>query len=140
MCSLEAEATDAPASARLRFVLRKVWRHWLEPRWGRAVRLMVGEVGVDFPVLFRQWAEVGPIRGWSLVREIVEEGVARGEFRPDVDADVAARFVVSGLMLQAVLHVHLGLGEIAPCDRDRLFDSSVDVFLNGLAPRLPGRA
>jgi hypothetical protein len=50
-----------------------------------------------------------------------------------VDAEVAARLVVSGLMLQAALHVHLGLGDLAPCDPDRIFDSAVDVFLHGLA-------
>jgi AcrR family transcriptional regulator len=130
--AVEAEG-DAPAAARIRFVLRKVWQHWLEPRWGQAIRLMLGEVSVAFPALFTAWAEEGPIHGWSLLRDLVEEGKRRGEFRPDVDAEVAARLVVSGLMLQAALHVHMGLEELAPCDRDRIFDSAVEIFLHGLA-------
>jgi AcrR family transcriptional regulator len=121
-----------PASARIRFVLRKVWLHWMEPGWGHAFRLLVGEVSVEFPSIFRMWAEEGPVHSWALVRGLIEEGVARGEFRPDVDAEVAARVVLSGLMLQAALHVHLGLAELAPCDADRIFDSSVDVFMHGL--------
>lgn len=125
-------AEKAPASARIRLVLRKVWQHWLEPGWGHAVRLMLGEVGLEFPELFRTWAEVGPMRGWCMIRELIEEGIAAGELRQDVDAEVAARLVMSGLMLQASLHVHLGLNELAPCDTDRIFDSSVELFLHGL--------
>ena len=123
----------APASARIRLTLRKIWAHWLDPGWGHALRLMLGEVSLEFPALFRMWAEAGPIHGWSLVRDLVEEGQRSGEFRRDADAEVAARIVVSGLMLQAGLHVHMGLADLAPCDTDRIFDSAVDVFLRGLA-------
>jgi AcrR family transcriptional regulator len=134
------QAQQGPTSAKIRFVLRKVWQRWVEPGWGQAFRLLVGEVSVEFPAVFRTWAEEGPIHGWRLLRTLIEEGVATGEFRQDVDADVAARLVLSGLMLQAALHVHLGLDELAPCDHDRIFDSSVDLFMHGLAmthQRLP---
>ncbi len=135
-------AERGPASAKIRFVLRKVWLRWSEPGWGHAFRLIVGEVSVEFPAIFRIWAEEGPIQGWELVRALIEEGIAAGEFRQDVDADVAARLVLSGLMLQAALHVHLGLAELAPCDHDRIFDSAVDLFMHGLSVthQLPARA
>jgi AcrR family transcriptional regulator len=138
--SLQTE--DGPASARVRFVLRKVWQRWAEPGWGQAFRLFVGEVSVEFPAVFRLWAEEGPIHGWSLVRSLIEEGIASGEFRRDADAEVAARMVLSGLMLQAALHLHLGLDELVPCDPDRIFDSSIDLFLHGLTVthRLPEEA
>jgi AcrR family transcriptional regulator len=126
------EGEDAPAAARIRFVLRKVWQHWLEPGWGHALRLMLGEVSLEFPALFRMWAEVGPIHGWSLLRDLIEEGVEAGEFRPEVDPEVSARIILSGLMLQAALHVHMGLADMAPCDPDRIFDSAVELFLHGL--------
>lgn len=138
--SLEGER--APAVVKLRLVLRKVWLHWLDPKWGKALRLMLGEVSVELPALFATWAEVGPVRGWSLVRDLIEQGIRAGEFRPDVDAEVAARLVVSGLMLQAALHVHMGLDRLAPCDTDRIFDSSVEIFIHGLSPahaRVGGR-
>jgi len=121
-----------PESVKIRFVLRKVWQHWTEPGWGNAFRLMVGEVSVEFPALFRTWVEEGPLQGWVLVRELIEAGVQNGEFRRDVDAEVSARLIVSGLMLQAALHVHLGLDDLAPCDADRIFDSAVDHFLHGM--------
>lgn len=50
-----------------------------------------------------------------------------------MDAEVSARLAVSGLMLQAALQVHLGLDELAPCDPDRIFESSVDLVLHGLS-------
>lgn len=127
------QAERGPVSAKIRFVLRKVWQRWMEPGWGQAFRLIVGEVSVEFPAIFRLWAQEGPIQGWQLVRDLIEEGIAAGEFRQDVDAEVAGRTVLSGLMLQAALHVHLGLDELAPCDHDRIFDSSVDLFMHGLA-------
>lgn len=42
-------------------------------------------------------------------------------------------------MLQAALHVHLGLDALAPCDPDRILDSSGELFLHGLSVthRLP---
>ncbi len=126
-------AEHGPTSAKIRFVLRKVWQRWVEPGWGQAFRLLIGEASVEFPAIFRMWAEEGPIRGWQLVRSLIEEGIATGEFRRDVDAEVAARLVLSGLMLQAALHVHLGLDALAPCDHDRIFDSSVELFMHSLA-------
>ncbi len=128
------EAEQAPASARIRLALRRVWSHWQEPPWGHALRLMLGEVSTEFPAIFRMWADEGPIQAWSLIRDLVEEGKREGEFRTDVDSEVVARVLVSGLMLQATLHIHLGLADRAPCDPDRLFDSAVEHFLHGLAP------
>ncbi len=123
----------APAATRVRLVLRRMWQHWLDPEAGNAIRLVLGEVSVELPALFRLWAQEGPIHGWTLVRRLIEEGVSKGEFRADVDADVAARLVVSGLMLQATLQEHLGLADLAPCDTDRIFDSAVDTLLRGLS-------
>lgn len=122
----------ASVSVKIRFVLRKIWMHWLEPGWGHAFRLMVGEMSLEFPGLFRAWAREGPLKGSLLVRQLIEEGVRQGEFRRDVDAEVSARMVVSGLMLQAAQHALLGLDEPGPCDLDRIFDSAVELFLHGL--------
>ncbi len=127
------EREDAPASAKIRLALRRVWEHWTEPSWGQAFRLVVGQLSVEFPALFRTWAEEGPVHGYRLIRSLVQTGIASGEFRPDVDPEAAARLVVSGLLLQAALHVHLGLADMAPGDPDRIFDSAVDLFLHGLS-------
>ena len=134
------EGEDAPASAKIRLALRRVWSHWTEADWGDAFRLLVGQLSVEFPALFRTWAREGPLEGYRMVRELIAEGVEKGEFRKDVDSEAAARLVVSGLLLQAAFHVHLGLDELAPGDPDRIFDSAVDLFLHGLSVthQLPG--
>jgi TetR/AcrR family transcriptional regulator len=124
---------EAPASAKIRLALRKIWEHWTEPSWGHAFRLVVGQLSVEFPALFRTWAEEGPIEGYQMVRKLIETGIRNGEFRPDVDPEAGARLVVSGLLLQAAFHVHLGLADLAPGDPDRIFDSAVDLFLHGLS-------
>jgi AcrR family transcriptional regulator len=131
----ELETLQAPASVKIRYVLRRLWQHLMEPAWGYAFRLMFGEVGLEFPALFRMWVEEGPIRGWSTIRDLIQSGVDSGEFRPDVDPEVSARIIVSGLMLQVALQVHSGVADLAPCDVDRIFDSGMDLFLRGLAMR-----
>jgi AcrR family transcriptional regulator len=128
----ELASMDGPAAMKIRYALRQFWRHVLEEEWGHAFRLMLGEVGVEFPALLRMWAEEGPIQGWSLIRGLIEEGIETGEFRRDVDAEVAGRWAVSGMMLQAALQVHSGLGDLAPCPPDRIFDSGVDLILHSL--------
>jgi AcrR family transcriptional regulator len=127
------EKEDAPASARIRLALRKVWSHWTETAWGDAFRLLVGQLSVELPALFRTWAQEGPLEGYRIVRCLIDEGIERGEFRRDVDSEAAARLVVSGLLLQAAFHLHLGLDDLAPGDPDRIFDSAVDIFLHGLS-------
>lgn len=127
------EQEDAPASAKIRLALRRIWSHWTEPAWGDAFRLQVGQLSVEFPALFRHWAQEGPLEGYRLVRRLVESGIETGEFRRDVDSEAASRLIVSGLLLQAALHVHLGLDELAPGDPDRIFDSAVALFLHGLS-------
>ncbi len=128
----ELRQLDAPASVKIRHVLRRLWQHLLEPAWGHTFRLMFGEVGLRFPALFRMWVEEGPIRGWFLVMDLIRGGVERGEFRPDVDPEVASRMIVSGLMLQVALQVHTGAEDLAPCSLDRILDSGMEVWLRGL--------
>ncbi|MEJ2678950.1 MAG: TetR/AcrR family transcriptional regulator [Gemmatimonadota bacterium] len=138
----ELEALRAPSSVKIRHVLRRLWQHLMEPSWGYAFRLMFGEVGLEFPAFFRMWVEEGPIQGWSILRDVVQSGVDSGEFRRDVDPEVSARIIVSGLMLQAALQVHSSVADLAPCDVDRILDSAMELFLRGLVNRpeaSPGR-
>jgi AcrR family transcriptional regulator len=133
----ELEALGAPASVKIRHALRRLWQHLLEPAWGYAFRLILGEVRLEFPALFRMWMEEGPVRAWSTVRDLIQSGVESGEFRPDVDPEVSARIIVSGLMLQVALQVHSDAADLAPCDVDRILDSGMDLLFQGLVSRSP---
>jgi AcrR family transcriptional regulator len=132
---LEATAgrKGEPASVRLRLVLRRTWEAWRQPHWAPIVRLMLGELQADFPALVEAWLDEGPRRGWALVERILDEGRQDGEFRRDLDTRVAARFLVSGLMLQLLMQVHFGTREDV-VDPERVFDSCLDTFLRGIQP------
>ena len=136
----EAEAllADAPpaAEARLRIYLRYFWELSLSTNAGLWQRLLVSEIVTEAPQVFQVWAE-GLVQRWHGVEQLIREGQASGEFRPDVDAEVAARMIVSGLSHQALFHVHFDVNRIAPCDSDRLLSSALEQFFQSLAVRRP---
>jgi hypothetical protein len=105
----------------------------LTPQMGLWQRLVVHEMATDAPEVFAAWAR-GTVQRWRLVETLIKEGQATGEFRRSADAAVTARMTMSALTHQALFHVHFGLRRFAPCDLDRLFDSSMDQLLHGLRP------
>jgi AcrR family transcriptional regulator len=135
---IERRITGAGGSAshRLRLILEAFWTTSLTTQSGLWQRLVAGEMAKDAPDVFAAWAR-GLVQRWQFVEALIEEGQAAGEFRRSADAAVIARLIVSGLAHQALLHVHLGVCRFAPCRIDRLFDSSMDLLLQGIRP--PGR-
>jgi AcrR family transcriptional regulator len=119
------------ARDRLRLYLREFWTMSLTKQSGLWQRLIVSEMAVEAPVVFAAWAH-GLVQRWRLVETLIEEGQASGEFRRSADAAITARLILSALSHQALFHVHLGLARFAPCDVDRLFESSMDSLLHGL--------
>jgi AcrR family transcriptional regulator len=121
------------AADRLRLFLEDFWTNSLTTQAGLWQRLIVGEMANDAPEIFAAWAR-GLVQRWRFVATLIEQGQASGEFRRGVDAAVVARLIVSALAHQALFHVHLGVCRFAPCRIDRLFDSSMDLLLNGIRP------
>jgi len=124
------------ASDRLRLFLEDFWTNALTAQSGLWQRMVVGEMAKEAPDVFAAWAR-GLVQRWKFVETLIEEGQKSGEFRADADASVAARLIVSALAHQALFHVHLGVRRFAPCDINRLFDSSMNLLLDGL--RRPAR-
>lgn len=123
----------SPASVRIRLLLRRGFGT-AEPNRRRVLTLLLQGVQHDVPKAYRQWLAGGPMKGWDLLAALIEDGKRTGEFRSDVDAEVASRIVVSGLMTQLVWQPIadqvVGLG----VDEDRLIDSTIDLLLQGLRP------
>jgi AcrR family transcriptional regulator len=123
-----------PVSARIRLMIRKAFG--VSQNGGRRMTLALILQGVrhDLPEAHSQWLRGGPIKGWSLLASLIEEGKHSGEFRDDVDSQVAARVVISGLVTQMIWQ------PLAPeipellIDEDRLIDSAVEQLLHGLRP------
>ena len=99
----------------------------------RKVHALLQGIGSEAPAVRRAWLRTGPLKGWRLLTKLIEDGQAAGEFRADADAEVAARLLVSGLMLQLVWRRQsddtsgLAIGE------KRLRESTIDLFLHALA-------
>ncbi len=132
----EAEAaigdSNEPASVRLRRGHHMAWHRWCNPQSRQLVRLMISEVSVEAPAVFQEWLRDGFLRGIRLVAGLIEEGKKSGEFRPDVDAEVAARLLNSGMYFHLLLHYEMGMNLLAPIDVERFIDASLDTVLNGL--------
>jgi AcrR family transcriptional regulator len=130
---LTLAAAGGTATDRLKTFLRQFWEMSLTLQAGLWQRLLVSEIVTEAPDVFAAWAR-GLIQRWRLVERLIEEGQQRGEFHRGVDAEVAARAIVSALSHQALFHVHLGVRRFAPCALDRLFNAAVEQFLDGLRP------
>ena len=134
LAGAEAELGKFRGSAeeKLRLFLERLWAKALTEDWGRVHKLMHGEIADEAPELFRFWIRNGLLRGWKILTGILVEGKRDGEFRKDADADGIARFLVSGIMNQAFLQVHMGVGKMDGCPVARVFAAGLDVTLQGL--------
>jgi AcrR family transcriptional regulator len=118
-----------PASTRIRLLIRKMFSDTEGRR--DLLALLVRGVTHELPRVHERWL-LGPSRLWTMVARLVDEGKARGEFRPDADGDVGARVLVSGLMLQLMWQQHAETVPAIAMDADRLIDSSVELFLGAM--------
>ena len=130
---------DVPGSVadRLGVGLHSAWRDVSGPN-GALLRLMIGEVSIEAPELFRAWWAESVAQGRHELARAIRQGQATGEFRADADADVAAQMFVSAVFMQALAQHH-GLGDADPLPLDRRIDAGIELFLHSLRP-LPGPA
>jgi AcrR family transcriptional regulator len=124
-----------PASTRIRLLVRKVFAQQSDPGSSELLTLLVRGVANEVPHVHERWLRDGPARLWALLSGLAEEGARRGEFRPDADVEVAARLLVSGLMLQRMWQQHADAVPELSLDHDRLIDSSIELFLASLRPQ-----
>lgn len=126
----EVVSIDSPLG-RLRETLRFAFRQFAaEPLFSRLLRedpelkaLGIGTRSEDAGAARAQFEQ---IVGW------VEEGVARGEIRPDVDRDVIP--MVLGVLRFAPQHVQLAGMPGLPA-AERVLEAIADIFAAGLAAR-----
>ncbi len=124
---------SGPVSAKLRMAMRE---GFLEPadQTRRLVHVVLLELHGTAPALFARTVHSALVEGWTLIAKLIEHGKAIGEFRPDADAEVAARVFTSGLVLQQLWRESMGLGALDPFDWGRLVDSTIELFLHSLRP------
>ena len=118
-------------SARIELVIRKMFSGGT-PRGRHLLALLLRGIAHEVPEVHARWLEEGPARLWTIVADLVEEGKARGEFRVDADGEVAARLLVSGLMLQRMWRQHADDVAAMDIDETRLLESAIELFLAAL--------
>jgi AcrR family transcriptional regulator len=131
-------ARRGPVSATIRSFLRRAFGN-LDPARRSVLTLLVQGVAREVPDVFHRWLQTGPARGWEILASLIDEGKASGEFRVDVDSDVAARIALSGLLLQFAWQQYAVGAPPVAIDADRLIDSTAELLLHGLRPIGPGR-
>jgi AcrR family transcriptional regulator len=124
---------NAPVSTRLRLVVRRWFGSVPEERLA-VVTLLVQGIAHEAPDAFRRWLAGGPTASAKLIASLVREGQARGEYRTDADADVAARMLISGLLQQTVWQQYVTDVPGLAVSQDRLVDSALELFLHSLRP------
>ena len=123
----------APVSTRLRLVVRR-WFGAVTKERLAVVTLLLQGIAHEAPEAFRRWLAGGPTAAMRLIATLVRQGQERGEFRPDADADVAARLLVSGLLQQTVWQQYAESVPDAGIEQERLVDSALELFLHSLRP------
>ena len=129
---------SAPVSTRLRLIVRR-WFGSLTKERLAVVTLLLQGIAHEAPDAYQQWLVGGPAAAARLIAGLVREGQARGEFRPDADADVAARMLLSGLLQQTVWQHHADAVPALVVPQDRLVDSALELFLHSLKPTTSAR-
>ena len=122
-----------PVSAKLRMLLRKGFCDSADES-RRLLHVIIHELHVDAPKVFARAVQNTLVEGWTLLAKLIELGKASGEFRQDADAQVAARVFTSGLVLQQLWRGGMGLDTLDPFDKDRMVDSTIELFLHSLRP------
>jgi len=122
------------ASGRIEQIIKKVFQP-TEERKRQLLSLLIRGIAHEVPRVHDRWLRDGPARLWALVGALVEEGKRSGEFRSDADSEIAARLLISGLVLQRLWNEDAeNIPEIA-VDQERLLDSSIELFLASLRRR-----
>jgi len=123
-----------PSSERIRLLVLKIFG--TQESSGHLLALLIRGVAHEVPRVHERWLREGPVRLWTLLAGMVEDGKASGEFRADADGEVGARLLVSGLMLQLMWQQHAKAVPELSVGRERLINAAVDLFLAAL--RTPG--
>lgn len=129
------DGVPGTVAERLRVALGQAWTDIAGPA-GALLRLMIGEVSIEAPEIFRAWLGEVVTDGSTELAAAIREGQATGEFRRDADAEVAARIFISGVLMEAMMQHH-GLGEADPLPLERRISSGVELMLHSLTPVTP---
>jgi AcrR family transcriptional regulator len=131
---LVAEHTGSAADL-LKAMIRKWWQLIGQTKAAGIPKLVIAEAG-NFPELARVYHQEVVQRGSRLVAQVIERGIAAGEFRA-VHVPSAVRLAWAPLVLAVILEHSLMKCVQETFNLERYLDLHIDTFLRGIA-RSPG--
>lgn len=130
----EAEETFAGYQGSSADLFRHMMLGWWErignTKLAGISKLMLAESG-NFPDLARFYHEEVIRRGDALIVQMLERGVARGEFRT-VDAEAMTRVIAAPVLMLVMWKHSFGACRGASIDPKRYLDNFIDLCLRGL--------
>lgn len=123
-----------PAPDLLREILLTWWQLVGATRLGGIPKLMISEAS-NFPEIAQYYHDAVIARGRNLLRQVLERGIAAGEFRP-VNVDVAIDVIFAPVLMLAIWRHSMSVcgGEQDPAVYLNLHH---DLVLNGLVTAKP---
>src|SRR3954470_4827655 len=120
-------------SERLRLVMQRTFLSG--DRGSRPLlTLLIRAAATEVPRVHDRWLRNGPVRLSSLLAGIVSRGQRSGEFGKTVDAELAARTVVAGVLLQLVWRQHAKAVPAVAIDDEALIEGATEMMLAALRP------
>lgn len=115
-----------------------MYRRMRDIELARIIRVVQAELG-NFPELARFYFEEVILRARRLIQEVLERGVASGEFRPDAVA-FAARGLSSLLVHTASIQCFFRQYDPEALDDEAALAGLIDLYLNGVLARSQDRS
>ena len=110
------------------------FRQFAESPLGGVIKLILAEAG-NFPDVARFYCSNFDLRGRQLFEKVLRRGVARGEFRPVDDLEMAAVLLAQPLAMHSVwLRSIAPYDESQPIDSDRFYAAYLEFVLKALRP------
>ena len=116
-------------------VLRLRWNHMARIRLSGMVKLLLAGTG-EHPELARFYNDEFIERNQRLLRQVLQMGVDRGEFRP-LDVTNVARVVIAPMLFATVWRQSYEQAVNAPLELDTYFEAALDLLLAGIAVNAP---
>jgi AcrR family transcriptional regulator len=129
----ELEKIQGSTREKLEFLMRRIWDLVGDPAMVRIIKLLHGELN-HFPELIRFYYEEVILRIRAVGMNLIAQGVAAGECRPE-QAQFAARAMPALLVMGSKwLHFFSDV-DPNPMSADEIIAGSIDLVLNGVLPR-----
>lgn len=127
-----SRAVGGSAAARLRHLLASLVPIVTNPRIVALPKLVVAEAG-NFPDMARFYRKAVIGRALALLTDLLNDGIAAGEFRAMEDAEMTARLFMAPVLLSALWQASFAPVEDAPLPVERLLMTHADLFLRSIA-------